>query len=101
MKKRILMPVVFFLFLTQVWSQYEKNNGIPLVGFDAPSFTAQSTNGEITFPQDFGVVTPANWQPGDDVMIRGLTPSEEESLGKTDSILYQYSWFMTFKRNGF
>jgi peroxiredoxin 2/4 len=243
MKKRILMPVVFFSFLIHVWGQYEKNNGIPLVGFDAPSFTAQSTNGNINFPEDFGnnwkiifahprdftpvcsseilelaykqeefyhlgvnlivlsqdnlpthlswkaaleetpykgrdpvkihfplvvdynfeisllygmvhpgenkpgsnirsmfiinpenkvrailhypnevgrnidelkrtivalqlvdngnVVTPANWKPGDDVMIRGLNPSEEERSGNPDTILYQYSWFMTFKRMGF
>lgn len=47
------------------------------------------------------VVTPANWNPGDDVMIMGLTPSEEERLGKSDSNLYKYSWFMTFKRMKF
>jgi peroxiredoxin 2/4 len=44
------------------------------------------------------LVTPANWNPGDDLMIRALTPSEEKSLDKSDSSLYQYSWFMTFKR---
>lgn len=241
MKKRILMPAVFFSFLIQVWGQNEKNNGIPLIGFDAPSFTAQSTMGEINFPEDFGdnwkiifahpqdftpvcssellelaykqvdfdnlgvklmvlsrdelyrhkswkaaleeipykgrdpvqinfpliadenyqvamkygmvpfgekrlgtnirsvfiidpenkvravihypnevgrnidelkrtivglqvaykedyVVTPANWKPGDDVMIsRGLEPLEKE-LAKSDSLFYRYSWFMTFKK---
>jgi peroxiredoxin 2/4 len=245
MKKTILIPVVFFLFMLQVWSQNEKNNEIPLVGFDAPSFIAQSTNGEITFPEDFGeywklifshprdftpvcssellelaysqddfdnlgvkllvlssdnlsthrswktaleeipykgrdalkidfplvvddrfqislqygmippgekrigtnirsvfiinpknkvravlhypnevgrnidelkrtiialqladkenyVVTPANWKPGDDVMIsRSLESLEKESLIISDSTFYRYAWFMTFKRMGF
>lgn len=31
-----------------------QSNQIPLIGSKAPSFTAMSTNGEITFPNDFG-----------------------------------------------
>jgi peroxiredoxin 2/4 len=58
MKKRILFQTVFFFLLIQIWGQNEKNNGIPLVGFDAPSFTAQSTMGEINFPEDYG----DNWK---------------------------------------
>jgi peroxiredoxin 2/4 len=58
MKKRIVILAVFFLTMIQAWGQYEKNNGIPLVGFEAPSFTAQSTLGEINFPADFG----NNWK---------------------------------------
>jgi peroxiredoxin 2/4 len=58
MKKRILFQAVFFFLLIQIWGQNEKNNGIPLVGFDAPSFTAQSTMGEINFPEDYG----DNWK---------------------------------------
>jgi peroxiredoxin 2/4 len=238
MKKRFLMPAVFFSFLIQVWGQNEKNNGIPLIGFDAPSFTAQSTMGEINFPEDFGnnwkiifahpqdftpvcssellelaykqvdfdnlgvklavlsrdalerhkgwksaleeisykgrdpvqidfpliadesyevaikygmvpfgdrvgtnirsvfiidpenkvraaihypneigrnidelkravialqtsngnVVTPANWNPGDDVMVRYLNREDKKNLGDPDAAVYQYDWFMTFKK---
>jgi peroxiredoxin 2/4 len=238
MKKSILIPAVFFLFLTQVWSQNGKNNGIPLVGFDAPSFTALSTMGEINFPEDFGnywkiifahpqdftpvcssellelayengsfenigvklavlsrdglethklwkaaleeiaykgrdpvqinfpliaddsldvaykygmvpfddpigtnirsvfiidpenkvravihypnevgrnieelkrlvvalqtsngnVVTPANWNPGEDVMVRYITKEDIESLNKVNTSFYQYQWFMNFKK---
>ena len=54
MKKMILILVLFFPFMIQGWGQNEKTNGVPLIGFDAPSFTAQSTMGEINFPEDFG-----------------------------------------------
>lgn len=35
-------------------AQDNKDNKIPLIGSEAPSFTAETTNGEITFPEDFG-----------------------------------------------
>jgi peroxiredoxin 2/4 len=54
MKKRILIAAFFYFSLILAWTQDKKNNGIPLIGFDAPSFTAQSTSGEINFPEDFG-----------------------------------------------
>ena len=42
-----------------------------------------------------GVLTPANWMPGDDLLIKGYTditakPSEKD--------VYQVIWYMTFKR---
>jgi peroxiredoxin 2/4 len=67
MKK--LMIVVFLVFsVTKLWSQYpfyyelyeepkpveDRNFRIPLIGETAPSFTAESTNGKIKFPSDFG-----------------------------------------------
>ena len=33
---------------------FSKDNKIPLIGSKAPSFTEESTNGQITFPDDFG-----------------------------------------------
>jgi peroxiredoxin 2/4 len=54
MKKSILIAVFFYFSLILAGTQDKKNNGIPLIGFDAPSFTAQSTNGVINFPEDFG-----------------------------------------------
>ena len=64
--KKILLFVVTSLFVTQIWSQSEsasstqtvtkedRNFRIPLIGESAPSFTAESTNGTINFPIDFG-----------------------------------------------
>ena len=39
-------------------SAFAEGNKIPLIGSKAPSFTAQSTNGKITFPEGFG----ENWK---------------------------------------
>ena len=64
--KKILLFIVATLFVTQLWSQNEsmsstkpvikedRNFRIPLIGESAPSFTAESTNGTINFPDDFG-----------------------------------------------
>lgn len=64
--KKMLLIAVSIIFVTQGWSQNAsvktskaKSNEnrefrIPLLGEDAPSFTAASTNGKINFPSDFG-----------------------------------------------
>ncbi len=44
-------------------------------------------------------VTPANWQPGDDVVIPTLSKLDKENLGNADSDFYQLSWFMTYKKS--
>lgn len=49
--KRILLSVVIFAFCAVSVSAQHK---IPLIGTKAPSFTTNSTNGVITFPDDFG-----------------------------------------------
>ncbi|MFW6257843.1 MAG: peroxiredoxin [Prolixibacteraceae bacterium] len=41
--------VVFILFVVTA-----QDSQIPLIGSKAPSFTAESTNGKMTFPDDFG-----------------------------------------------
>lgn len=51
MKKLILSTVLFILCVGTVSSQVNK---IPLIGSKAPSFTVESTKGQITFPDDFG-----------------------------------------------
>jgi peroxiredoxin (alkyl hydroperoxide reductase subunit C) len=65
MKKFIFFIVIFFS-VTQLWSQNEtvsstnsktnedRNFRIPLIGESAPSFTAETTNGELNFPSDYG-----------------------------------------------
>lgn len=62
--KKILLFIVVALSVAQVWSQEapsmqqetkeDRNFRIPLIGEPAPSFTAETTNGPIKFPDDFG-----------------------------------------------
>src|SRR5450759_2308134 len=64
--RKLLFFVVLAFSVTQLWSQNEsvsstqakpkedRNFRIPLIGESAPSFTAESTNGTINFPIDFG-----------------------------------------------
>lgn len=62
MKKSLLL-IVFVLSLTQVFAQNDsksskqmetRNFRIPLIGEKAPEFTAETTNGTLNFPSDFG-----------------------------------------------
>ena len=52
MKKIILTLAMGTFLLGTVFSQ--NNYKIPLIGSTAPSFTAESTNGTLTFPDDYG-----------------------------------------------
>ncbi len=55
MKSLVLTFILsFFIMATAISKDYK----IPLIGSKAPSFTAPSTNGEITFPENFG----KNWK---------------------------------------
>lgn len=51
MKRLLLTWLVSVVFLGVLFAQEVK---IPLIGSKAPSFTANSTNGEITFPESYG-----------------------------------------------
>lgn len=48
--KKLLFLTLMMVFTFTSWSQ----NNIPLLGETAPSFTAETTNGKINFPEDFG-----------------------------------------------
>jgi peroxiredoxin 2/4 len=63
--KKIFLLIVFVLSLTQIFGQNaskasnseakeDRKFRIPLIGEEAPSFTAETTNGTLTFPSDFG-----------------------------------------------
>jgi peroxiredoxin 2/4 len=64
--KKISLLIIVASFMTQLWSQNtsvsstqsvvkeDRNFRIPLIGESAPEFTAESTNGTINFPSDFG-----------------------------------------------
>lgn len=47
---------------------------------------------------DKNVVTPANWQPGDDVMVPVLSADDKSTMGRPGSDYYQAAWFMMFKK---
>jgi peroxiredoxin (alkyl hydroperoxide reductase subunit C) len=51
MKRIILTLVLGIFFMTTTFAQ---KGEIPLIGSKAPSFTAETTNGKITFPEDYG-----------------------------------------------
>ena len=64
--KKIFLLTLSAMLVTNLWSQKtsvsaikpeikeDRNFRIPLIGESAPSFTAESTNGTINFPDDFG-----------------------------------------------
>ena len=64
--KKLFFFLVIVLSYTQLWSQdvvkptnlgisnEDRSFRIPLIGEKAPSFTAETTNGSINFPEDFG-----------------------------------------------
>ena len=45
-----------------------------------------------------GVVLPANWQPGDDVMIPFLTVEDKEELKKPNPRVHYINWYMIYKK---
>jgi peroxiredoxin 2/4 len=80
---------------TRLWAQYEdvtlsgqervdKNLRIPLIGERAPSFTAESTNGTLNFPDDFGTKWkilfshPADYTPVCSTEILQLAKMQED-----------------------
>lgn len=54
--KNLVATITLMTFLTGI--AIAQDHKIPLIGSKAPSFTAETTNGEITFPEDFG----DNWK---------------------------------------
>ena len=49
--KRFAVTISLVFFVVTTWS---KNNKLPLIGDKAPSFSENSTNGILNFPEDFG-----------------------------------------------
>lgn len=58
MKRTVLTSMLIVLSLSYLIAQRDTNQRIPLIGMQAPSFKAPSTNGHISFPDDFG----KNWK---------------------------------------
>lgn len=93
--KKILLLLVLAFSLTQLWSQNTnsssasgskeaRNFRIPLIGEQAPEFTAESTNGTINFPSDFGrkwkvlFSHPQDFTPVCSTEILGLAHLQDE-----------------------
>lgn len=53
MKIRLVMLAMLLLCCGNLWSQ-QKSSNIPLIGDEAPSFTAETTLGTLNFPEDYG-----------------------------------------------
>jgi peroxiredoxin 2/4 len=43
------------------------------------------------------ISTPANWNPGDKVMVPVLTEEEQRKLGTSESKIQQLTWFMNYR----
>jgi peroxiredoxin (alkyl hydroperoxide reductase subunit C) len=54
MKIRIVLFSFLLLYSVKSWSQNNSSTNIPLIGDDAPSFTAETTSGILNFPDDYG-----------------------------------------------
>ena len=54
--KNLMLAALLIVLVSGVTNA--QKNTIPLIGAEAPSFTAQSTNGKMTFPNSFG----ASWK---------------------------------------
>jgi peroxiredoxin 2/4 len=58
MKKKIFLIAMLFLSLSTIQAQKNNDSKIPLIGSEAPAFSAQTTNGDLNFPSDYG----SNWK---------------------------------------
>jgi peroxiredoxin (alkyl hydroperoxide reductase subunit C) len=54
MKNGLMLMLLLLLCSTSLMSQDKSSQSIPLIGDNAPVFTAETTEGTIEFPQDFG-----------------------------------------------
>jgi peroxiredoxin (alkyl hydroperoxide reductase subunit C) len=44
------------------------------------------------------LVTPADWQPGGDLIVPVLSEEEKKMINSPGSEYYQYAWFLTYKK---
>jgi peroxiredoxin (alkyl hydroperoxide reductase subunit C) len=58
MKTRLVLFFAMLLLVGNLVAENKKKTEIPLLGSVAPSFTAETTNGQLNFPADFG----KNWK---------------------------------------
>jgi peroxiredoxin 2/4 len=54
MKLRVCTLIVLFLAMSSLYAQPKGQKSIPMIGSLAPSFTAETTDGILNFPGDYG-----------------------------------------------
>lgn len=54
MKTKVILSVILFAATSTLYAQRGAQKNIPMIGSEAPSFTAETTNGTLNFPADFG-----------------------------------------------
>jgi peroxiredoxin (alkyl hydroperoxide reductase subunit C) len=83
MKKSMIIIALLFS-MNHLWSQENKETRIPLLGEMAPQFTAETTKGRITFPDDYAMKWkilfshPADFTPVCSTEIMELASLQEE-----------------------
>ncbi|NVO21351.1 MAG: redoxin domain-containing protein [Bacteroidetes bacterium] len=105
--KTILKILIFLLASYRIlYAQEPKTYAIPLIGDKAPSFMAESTNGPINFPSDYGrhwkilFSHPADFTPvcSSEILELASMQADFDKLGvkvaviSTDAIDTHYSW---------
>lgn len=106
MKHQTILAIILLLISGSGFGQETKLRSIPLLGDPAPSFTAQSTQGMINFPGDYG----RNWKilfshPADytsvcssEIIELAAIQTDFDRLGvklavvSTDNLDKHYSW---------
>jgi peroxiredoxin 2/4 len=105
-KRQMLLAGILLLSFNFLHAQRGHNQRIPLIGTEAPSFKALSTEGEISFPKDFGndwkilFAHPRDFTPVCSSEILELAHDQEtfKRLGahllvvSTDNIESHHSW---------
>ena len=54
MKLRVCTLIVLFATMSSIYAQPKGQKSIPMIGSVAPSFTAETTEGVLNFPEDYG-----------------------------------------------
>lgn len=105
MKTKSLFGALLLLVSSQVFAQVNHSK-IPLIGEKAPSFTAETTNGTLNFPEDLGrkwkilLSHPADFTPvcSSELLEFGYAQQEFDKLGaklvvvSTDDMSAHQSW---------
>ncbi len=110
MKKSIIIIILLFS-INHLRSQENKETRIPLLGEMAPQFTAESTKGRITFPDDYEMKWkilfshPADFTPvcSTEIMELAALQEEFEKLGtklvvvSTDGLESHLQWIKSME----
>ena len=104
--KKLTILIIFVSLYTVTMAQEDRNFRIPLLGETAPSFTAETTNGTLNFPGDFGkkwkvlLSHPQDFTPvcSSEILELAQMQSEFDKLGakvvvvSTDNIKSHKDW---------